>query len=160
MRSLPVFASRLLTAALALGMAASPGVAEERGACAGAFRTQTQGGWGSDAAGDNPGAYCDAYFGEAFPEGLVIGADAVGVAGPSVLFTKLGGSSSEINTCLDRINQNFVDGRTDTGRPRPSALRCRATSAPTTGPSGDRARPKAAPAPIAVRTSPWRSRAA
>ena len=37
------------------------------------FRTQTQGGWSSTAKGDNPGAYRDANFDEAFSEGLVVG---------------------------------------------------------------------------------------
>ena len=37
------------------------------------FRTQTQGGWSSVASGDNPGAYRDANFDGAFPDGLVIG---------------------------------------------------------------------------------------
>ncbi len=39
------------------------------------LRTQTQGGWGSPANGNNPGAYRNEYFGEAFPNGLVIGCD-------------------------------------------------------------------------------------
>jgi hypothetical protein len=37
------------------------------------FRTQTQGGWGTEAHGNNPGAYRDAKFAECFPEGLVVG---------------------------------------------------------------------------------------
>ncbi len=36
-------------------------------------RTQTQGGWGNDCHGDNPGCYRDAHFAEAFPTGLTIG---------------------------------------------------------------------------------------
>lgn len=39
----------------------------------GDFRTQTQGGWGNGASGNNPGAYRDANFTAAFPEGIVIG---------------------------------------------------------------------------------------
>ena len=39
------------------------------------FRTQTQGGWGSSASGNNPGAYRDAHFGSAFPDGIVLGCD-------------------------------------------------------------------------------------
>lgn len=39
----------------------------------GQFRTQTQGGWGQGASGDNPGTYRDANFAAAFPSGLVIG---------------------------------------------------------------------------------------
>ncbi|GAB4183578.1 MAG: hypothetical protein OHK0057_02750 [Thermoflexibacter sp.] len=39
----------------------------------GNFRTQTQGGWGSRANGNNPGVYRNANFANAFPNGLVIG---------------------------------------------------------------------------------------
>ncbi|MCO5170139.1 MAG: hypothetical protein M9894_27715 [Planctomycetes bacterium] len=39
----------------------------------GAFRTQTQGGWGTSASGNNPGAYRDANFPAAFPNGLTVG---------------------------------------------------------------------------------------
>jgi uncharacterized repeat protein (TIGR01451 family) len=39
----------------------------------GNFRTQTQGGWGSRANGNNPGVYRDANFANAFPNGLTIG---------------------------------------------------------------------------------------
>jgi len=39
----------------------------------GDFRTQTQGGWGTAAQGGNPGAYRDANFAAAFPDGLVVG---------------------------------------------------------------------------------------
>lgn len=39
----------------------------------GQLRTQTQGGWGSRANGNNPGSYRDANFDGAFPNGLVIG---------------------------------------------------------------------------------------
>ena len=37
------------------------------------FRTQTQGGWGTSGNGGNPGAYRNAYFATAFPNGLQIG---------------------------------------------------------------------------------------
>lgn len=37
------------------------------------FRTQTPGGWGSSASGNNPGTYRDANFAAAFPNGLTIG---------------------------------------------------------------------------------------
>ncbi|HEC21406.1 MAG TPA: hypothetical protein ENI95_00655 [Chloroflexi bacterium] len=40
---------------------------------AGDFRTQTQGGWGSEAQGENPGAYRDEHFSACFPDGLIIG---------------------------------------------------------------------------------------
>jgi hypothetical protein len=39
----------------------------------GIYRTQTPGGWGAKAAGNNPGSYRDANFADAFPEGLVVG---------------------------------------------------------------------------------------
>lgn len=39
----------------------------------GAFRTQSMGGWGAPAAGNNPGAYRNANFDKAFPGGLVVG---------------------------------------------------------------------------------------
>ena len=41
----------------------------------GNFRTQTQGGWGANAAGNNPGVYRDLHFEDAFPNGLSIGCD-------------------------------------------------------------------------------------
>lgn len=36
-------------------------------------RTQTQGGWGNNCAGNNPGCYRDAHFATAFPSGLTVG---------------------------------------------------------------------------------------
>ncbi len=39
----------------------------------GQFRTQTPGGWGAPANGNNPGVYRDANFDGAFPNGLTIG---------------------------------------------------------------------------------------
>jgi hypothetical protein len=36
-------------------------------------RTQTMGGWGQGAAGNNPGSYRDAHFASAFPTGVTIG---------------------------------------------------------------------------------------
>ncbi|WP_455142874.1 hypothetical protein [Candidatus Hodarchaeum mangrovi] len=39
----------------------------------GDFRTQTQGGWGTEAKGNNPGTYRDANFASVFPSGLTIG---------------------------------------------------------------------------------------
>lgn len=38
-------------------------------------RTQTQGGWGNNCNGDNPGCFRDANFATAFPEGLTVGGD-------------------------------------------------------------------------------------
>jgi hypothetical protein len=37
------------------------------------LRTQTQGGWGTTANGNNPGTYRDAHFAAAFPNGITIG---------------------------------------------------------------------------------------
>lgn len=39
----------------------------------GEFRTQTQGGWGANPNGNNPGVYLHANFAAAFPNGLVVG---------------------------------------------------------------------------------------
>jgi hypothetical protein len=39
----------------------------------GMFRTQTQGGWGTNPNGNNPGAYLHAHFSEVFPNGLTLG---------------------------------------------------------------------------------------
>lgn len=39
----------------------------------GMFRTQTQGGWGANPNGNNPGSYLAANFNAAFPNGLTIG---------------------------------------------------------------------------------------
>lgn len=43
---------------------------------AGDYRTQTQGGWGSEPTGNNPGAYLHTNFAVAFPSGLVVGCQA------------------------------------------------------------------------------------
>ncbi|MBF0441975.1 MAG: hypothetical protein HQK54_08735 [Oligoflexales bacterium] len=56
------------------------------------FRTQTQGGWGTKAAGNNPGSYRDQHFKEAFPDGLKIGCDT----GYTAVFT----TSSAIQSFL------------------------------------------------------------
>ncbi|MEK7795053.1 MAG: hypothetical protein AAB353_11010 [Candidatus Hydrogenedentota bacterium] len=39
----------------------------------GSFRTQTQGGWGTECHGMNPGCYRDDHFAEAFPDGVTVG---------------------------------------------------------------------------------------
>ena len=39
----------------------------------GQYRTQTPGGWGAPANGNNPGVYRDAHFDQAFPDGLTVG---------------------------------------------------------------------------------------
>lgn len=49
----------------------------------GDFRTQTPGGWGAPASGNNPGTYRDANFAAAFPNGLTIGCSG----GHTALFT-------------------------------------------------------------------------
>ena len=73
----------------------------------GGFRTQTQGGWGSSASGNNPGAYRDANFSHAFPSGLVIG-DATGY---KAIFT----TSASIENFLPAggtsgsLDQNYKD---------------------------------------------------
>ncbi|NNC83599.1 MAG: hypothetical protein HKN79_08475, partial [Flavobacteriales bacterium] len=41
----------------------------------GTHRTQTQGGWGTSASGNNPGAYRDANFNLAFPDGIILGCE-------------------------------------------------------------------------------------
>jgi len=56
---------------------------EDKPMDAGQLRTQTQGGWGSRANGSNPGAYRDANFNSAFPNGLLIG----NLSGNYALFT-------------------------------------------------------------------------
>jgi len=40
---------------------------------AGLYRTQTQGGWGSECHGQNPGCYRDEHFADCFTSGLVVG---------------------------------------------------------------------------------------
>jgi GEVED domain/HYR domain/Lectin C-type domain/Secretion system C-terminal sorting domain len=56
------------------------------------FRTQTQGGWGSNCNGNNPGCYRDANFAAAFPNGLTIGC----ASNRTLLLT----SSAAVNTFL------------------------------------------------------------
>ena len=51
-----------------IGDACEPGEIE-----VGDFRTQTQGGWGSAAHGNNPGVYRDTHFPGCFPAGLTVG---------------------------------------------------------------------------------------
>jgi hypothetical protein len=50
----------------------------------GQFRTQTQGGWGTNPHGNNPGVYLQANFSAAFPAGLHIGCPS---GGYSVYYT-------------------------------------------------------------------------
>jgi hypothetical protein len=56
------------------------------------FRTQTQGGWGANCNGNNPGCYRDAHFAAAFPNGLTIGC----VSNRTLTLT----SSAAVNTFL------------------------------------------------------------
>lgn len=72
----------------------------------GDFRTQTQGGWGTAAHGNNPGVYRDANFISCFPTGAVIG-DAQGY---SVLFT----SSLAVETFLPQGSTPGVLSQDDT----------------------------------------------
>jgi hypothetical protein len=58
----------------------------------GGFRTQTQGGWGTECSGENPGCYRDEHFDAAFASGLVIGC----AAGHTLTFT----SSSAVEAFL------------------------------------------------------------
>jgi hypothetical protein len=50
-----------------------PNPSDEDPICEGVWRTQTQGGWGAPANGNNNGVYRDANFDGAFPNGLTIG---------------------------------------------------------------------------------------
>jgi hypothetical protein len=51
---------------------------EAAAADCGQFRTQTQGGWGANPNGNNPGVYLHANFTAAFPSGLSVGCSADG----------------------------------------------------------------------------------
>lgn len=89
---LPAFAYDFLAAAAVDESASStvvipaPDVEEPpTGLQPGDFRTQTQGGWGSNPNGGNPGGFRDANFAAAFPTGLEIGIP--GAAGFSARFT-------------------------------------------------------------------------
>ncbi len=66
-----LFLNRLLTTLFLLAVWVNSSTAQ---CVVGGFRTQTQGGWGANASGNNPGVYRDAKFSLAFPSGLVIGA--------------------------------------------------------------------------------------
>jgi hypothetical protein len=79
----------------------------------GDFRTQTPGGWGAPASGNNPGAYRDANFDSAFPSGLSIGCSS----GYTALFT----SASAIEAFVPAggtpgvLDQDLVDPVTTSG---------------------------------------------
>ena len=69
----------------------------------GQFRTQTPGGWGSPASGNNPGAYRDAHFTDAFPNGLTVGCDlslTLTSASSVETFLPSGGTPSSLNQDL------------------------------------------------------------
>jgi len=73
----------------------------------GGFRTQTQGGWGTECNGNNPGCFRDANFDTCFPEGLLIGCEP----GNSILLT----SSQAVQDFLPQgkgpkaLTQDYVD---------------------------------------------------
>ncbi len=76
------------------------------------FRTQTQGGWGSSASGNNPGSYRDAHFGAAFPNGIVLGCDytlTLSSAHAVQTFLPSGGPASALTAnWIDPTNYNNV----------------------------------------------------
>jgi hypothetical protein len=66
------------------GTGAGSGIANAHGVCitttppppppnCGQLRTQTQGGWGAEPRGNNPGTYLHAHFASVFPSGLTVG---------------------------------------------------------------------------------------
>lgn len=61
-----ILISFMLTVVLGITSAYSQG-------CSGQFTTFTQGGYGTNCNGGNPGCYRDAHFDAAFPDGLIIG---------------------------------------------------------------------------------------
>jgi hypothetical protein len=71
-------------------------------------RTQTQGGWGNNCNGDNPGCFRDANFNSAFPSGLTIGGT----------FTIHFSTSAAVNAFLpaggtaDKLTQNYSNPTT------------------------------------------------
>jgi hypothetical protein len=58
---------------LSNSLTASTASARLDGSTCGQLRTFTQGGWGANPAGNNPGTYLHANFSSAFPEGLTVG---------------------------------------------------------------------------------------
>jgi Bacterial lectin/Secretion system C-terminal sorting domain len=58
-------------------------------------RTQTQGGWGAPANGNNPGAYRDAHFATAFPSGVT-----VGIVGGGTLYSATWTTAAAVETYL------------------------------------------------------------
>ncbi|NEN25202.1 T9SS type A sorting domain-containing protein [Cryomorpha ignava] len=74
------------------------------------FRTQTPGGWGSTANGNNPGAYRDAHFSDVFPDGVTIGCDysiSFSTTAAVEAFLPSGGTPSVLSESLiDPVNYN------------------------------------------------------
>jgi hypothetical protein len=68
----------------------------------GDFRTQTQGGWGTECKGNNPGCYRDANFDSVFDQGMVIG-DTTAL--DSSLFHALFTSSQAVGDFLPQGNK-------------------------------------------------------
>ncbi len=67
------------------------------------FRSQTPGGWGAPANGDNPGVYRDANFASAFPLGLTVGCDlelSLSTAADVEAFLPAGGMPSALTENL------------------------------------------------------------
>lgn len=62
----------LISFILALMLGITSAFSQTQG-CAGQFTTFTQGGYGTNCNGNNPGCYRDAHFDAAFPDGLAIG---------------------------------------------------------------------------------------
>lgn len=74
------------------------------------YRTQTPGGWGSKAKGNNPGAYRNAHFNQAFPAGLVVGCEintlTLSTSQDVEDFLPCGGPSAAITQ--DYLNPNCI----------------------------------------------------
>ncbi len=77
-----------------------------------ALTTFTQGGWGAEPKGNNPGAYLHANFASAFPNGVTIGSGSnkatFTTAAAVTAFLPAGGSASSFSgTYVDPANTNF-----------------------------------------------------
>jgi hypothetical protein len=62
----------LISFILTIMLGITSGYSQSQG-CAGQFTTFSQGGYGTNCNGNNPGCYRDAHFAAAFPNGVVIG---------------------------------------------------------------------------------------
>jgi hypothetical protein len=79
--------------------------------CEGTWRTQTQGGWGAPANGNNPGVYRDANFDAAFPNGLAVGCEdgfnlTLTSAAAVQAFLPSGGQPSALSANLENPTNN------------------------------------------------------